>query len=73
MSQKVRRTFSLKILQDHAIKLGGKCLSTEYINSTYRLLFSCACGHKWRATPLEIMGKKNRPGNWCPKCSSHNK
>lgn len=56
-------------MQEHAEKLGGKCLAKEYKNSTYRLLFECACGHKWKATPLEIMGKKNKPGSWCPKCS----
>ncbi len=63
-----RRSFNLEIIQDHAIKMEGKCLSVNYINSTYRLLFVCKEGHKWRATPLEIMGKKNRPGSWCPKC-----
>lgn len=64
-----RRSFDLVQMQEHAKKMGGKCLSKEYRNSTYRLLFECACGHKWRATPLEIMGKKNKPGSWCPKCS----
>ena len=53
---------------DFQAGFGGKCLSTKYINSTYKLLFICKEGHKWRATPLEIMGKKNGPGSWCPKC-----
>ena len=66
---KKKRSFDLKIMQDHAISKGGKCLAKEYQNSTYRLLFECSCGHKWKATPLEIMGKKNKPGSWCPKYS----
>ncbi len=67
-ASKKRRSFDLKDMQEHAASKGGKCLATEYKNSTYRLLFECKCSHKWRATPLEIMGKKNKPGIWCPKC-----
>ncbi len=66
-----RRSFNLEILKEHASKLGGKCLSDKYINSTYRLLFICKDGHKWRATPLEIMGKKNIVGKWCLKCDEN--
>lgn len=68
MEKENRRSFNLEVLKKHAEKMGGKCLSTKYINSTYKLLFICKEGHKWRATPLEIMGKKNGPGSWCPKC-----
>ncbi|MBT3583655.1 MAG: hypothetical protein HN509_02005 [Halobacteriovoraceae bacterium] len=68
--EKKRRSFDLNIMQEHAAKLGGKCLSVEYKNSTYRLLFECEKGHKWRATPLEIMGKKSKTGSWCPQCKS---
>ena len=66
---KKRRSFTLKDMLEHAESKGGKCLAKEYKNSTYRLLFECSCGHKWRATPLEIMGKKSQPGAWCPKCT----
>ena len=68
--KKERRSFDLKSMQEHAEKLGGKCLAKEYRNSTYNLLFVCSQGHKWRATPLEVMGKKNGVGRWCPKCES---
>ena len=56
--ERKRRSFDLKTMQEHAEKRGGKCLAKEYKNSTYKLLFECSNGHKWRATPLEIMGKK---------------
>ncbi len=68
IKHKKRRSFNLEELKNHAEKLGGKCLSEKYMNSTYKLLFMCKEGHKWRATPLEIMGKKNNLGRWCPKC-----
>ena len=64
-----RRSFNLQTMQEHAEKLGGKCLSEKYMNSTYKLLFTCKEGHMWRARPLDIMGKKNRPGTWCPQCN----
>jgi hypothetical protein len=70
---KNRRSFNLEIMKEHAEKLGGKCLSEKYINSTYKLLFACKIGHKWRATALEVMGKKNRPGSWCPDCNEQDK
>lgn len=66
--KKKRRSFDLPMMQEHAEKLGGKCLSDHYVNSTFRLLFICKEGHKFRSTPLEVMGKKSRPGVWCPKC-----
>ena len=69
MKRPGRRSFNLEILQKHAEKMGGKCLAGKYINSTYKLLFICKEGHKWRATPLEIMGKKSEAGRWCPKCN----
>jgi len=67
-SIKNRRSFNLEAMQEHAVKLGGKCLSEKYMNSTYKLLFVCKENHKWRARPLDIMGKKNSTGSWCPEC-----
>lgn len=63
-----RRSFDLEMVKNKASELEGKCLSEKYINSTYRLLFECKEGHKFKLTPLEIMGKKSKPGKWCPKC-----
>ncbi|MCF8058428.1 MAG: hypothetical protein K9K67_03975 [Bacteriovoracaceae bacterium] len=67
---KKKRTFDLNMLKEHAEKLGGKCLSEKYVNSTFNLLFVCKEGHKFRLTPLEVMGKKSGVGKWCPKCFS---
>ncbi|MBF0297822.1 MAG: hypothetical protein HQK51_03835 [Oligoflexia bacterium] len=66
--EKKRRSFNLQDMIDHAKKMDGKCLSDKYANSTFKLLWECKYGHKWRATPLQIMGKKNALGSWCPKC-----
>jgi hypothetical protein len=54
----------LQTFVDIAISKGGKCLSTEYINATHKLLFECAEGHQWLGRP---QGIKTR-GTWCRKC-----
>lgn len=43
---------------------GGKCISDVYVNTKTKLLWECACGHRWESTPGSIKG-----GNWCKKCS----
>ncbi len=63
-----KRSFNLQVMKEHAEKLGGQCLSEQYINSTYKLLFVCRHGHKWRARPLDVIGKKSATGTWCPEC-----
>ncbi len=62
------RFFNLEDLQDHAFKMGGELLSKEYISTTTLYLWKCKNGHKWKATALEVLGKKNQKGSWCPKC-----
>lgn len=44
---------------------GGECLSTKYINNAIHLMWACADGHQWRATPNKIKG-----GRWCPICAN---
>jgi len=44
---------------------GGRCLSDIYMNVDTKLLWECAEGHQWEATPYKIVA-----GTWCPKCSS---
>lgn len=46
-----------------AISRGGKCLSTEYINSWTKLRWQCALGHVWEATPSHV-----KHTTWCPAC-----
>ena len=55
---------TIEDMQKVANSRGGKCLSEEYINSITKLLWECAEGHQWKATPNNI---KN--GTWCPYCS----
>ncbi len=45
---------------------GGRCLSYIYVNSTTKLLWECAEGHGWEATPDSI-----RQGTWCPVCGGN--
>jgi hypothetical protein len=43
---------------------GGECLSSEYLHVKAYLLWRCAEGHEWFATPANI-----RKGNWCRECA----
>ena len=54
----------IQSLQKIAEQRGGKCLSKEYINSKTKLLWKCAEGHEWLATPSSI-----KSGRWCPLCA----
>ena len=46
--------------------VSGQCLSTKYINTTTKLLWSCEKGHKWEAN-LSLI----KQGSWCPYCAHH--
>jgi len=61
-------TVPLTIDDMHVIakERGGKCLSENYLNTDTKLLWECAEGHRWEATPGTI--KHN--DSWCPQCSS---
>ncbi len=54
---------ALKELQAIAAERGGKCLSDDYIDVFTELLWECAEGHKWLATPHSV-----KRGHWCQKC-----
>lgn len=54
---------SLKIVNEFAVKKGGKCLSTEYINAKTKLHWVCKQGHEWNAVFHSI-----KKGSWCPEC-----
>lgn len=55
---------SIADMQELASRKGGQCLSKTYVNSQEKLLWRCAEGHQWEATPGNI-GK----GRWCPFCA----
>ncbi|CAG9266286.1 conserved hypothetical protein [Burkholderia diffusa] len=59
--QKTRRT--LDDVQHAARKLGGRCLSTEYVNGMTPLWFECEAGHRWQALPATVLA-----GHWCGQC-----
>lgn len=51
-----------------AQEMGGKCLSTNYLDQRSPLRWQCADGHVWDAVPAQIKGSRNKPGTWCPTC-----
>jgi len=55
--------FGIQNMQELAQKYNGKCLSTEYINLTSKLLWECEKKHQWEATPRNI-----KRDYWCPEC-----
>ena len=59
-----------KELQSIAEKRGGKCLSKKYVNEDFKLEFACKYGHRWKASPGKIRGKRKQ---WCPQCAGNKK
>jgi len=57
------RQLSIKEMQEHARRKGGKCISKKYINNYTKLQWECVHGHQWEATPSSI-----KRGRWCPEC-----
>jgi hypothetical protein len=62
----LRRT--LEEMQEIAAARGGKCLSPAYLNGRTKLLWGCARGHQWEATPSHVVS-----GGWCPYCYGRGK
>ena len=48
-----------------AASRGGCCLSQTYTSARLPLLWRCAQGHEWSATPANIRNH----GSWCPTCA----
>jgi hypothetical protein len=46
-----------------AAQHGGKCLTSEYVDSRIKLKWQCANGHTWDAILSAV-----RRGGWCPFC-----
>lgn len=59
-----RRAKMLARCQRVAGKRGGSCLSEAYVRSREHLVWRCAEGHRWRATPDNVLNS----GTWCPRC-----
>lgn len=56
--------FGLDRMHEIAAGHGGRCLSTEYRNTTTRVEWECAQGHRWLALPSSAV-----LGHWCAICS----
>lgn len=56
---------TLEDMRKLAREYGGKCLSTEYVNTKEKLTWECREGHVWRTAPLIIKYNKT----WCPVCA----
>lgn len=59
-----RRNLSIYDMQDFAKSKKGKCISTEYKNNTFKLIWECEKGHQWEAKPNNVLTN----GTWCPVC-----
>lgn len=55
------KRLTIKKMKDIAFERGGKCMSEKYINNRTKLVWECANGHRWKATPDSIIA-----GRWCP-------
>jgi hypothetical protein len=65
-----RRRLTIEDMRRIARERGGECLSEEYVNSRTPLLWRCAEGHQWEATPDSIRSKRsNGRGTWCGQCA----
>lgn len=54
---------AIEEMKELALKRGGNCLSSKYINSHSNLKWQCAKGHIWEAKPVYVKKK-----TWCPYC-----
>jgi hypothetical protein len=59
------RMLTLEQMQELAQARGGRCLSSEYRGSRFKLMWECAHGHAWETTPGTILDKDR----WCPNCA----
>jgi len=59
---------TIQDMQQLATQKGGQCLSPAHLGALTHLMWQCARGHKWDATPSEI-----RQGHWCPYCAGMGK
>jgi len=54
---------SIEEIRSLALKRGGKCLSSKYVNKRTKLKWRCKEGHIWDAPADSI-----KSGHWCPVC-----
>jgi len=60
-----RKLDGLKIGKEIAKSRSGCCLSTRYVNCTYKMLWECKEKHQWYTT----LSKIRNCNHWCSKCA----
>lgn len=58
------KKLGLVVLQQHAEKKGGRCLTKEYINNQTPCLWTCTKNHSWMASANNVLYQDT----WCPRC-----
>ena len=64
-SKEAFKRAALQRLRDYAASKGGRCVSTEYTNSTTKVQWECKRGHRWKAEPRSVLNMVS----WCPRCA----
>jgi hypothetical protein len=57
------RKLGIERMREIAAERGGQCISDTYVDSSTRLEWECARGHRWLAKPKTIT-----QGHWCARC-----
>ena len=58
------KKLTINQMQALAKSKGGRCLTKKYINAHSELMWECAKGHRWEATPASVKNSRT----WCQKC-----
>jgi len=58
-----KNKYSIDSMHKLAKLKGGKCLSSEYKSTLFKLEWQCKKGHTWIATPASLIA-----GAWCRQC-----
>lgn len=59
------RRLGIDDMWNTAADRGGRCVSTQYLGADVPLVWECANGHRWKASPGNV-----RHGSWCPTCAT---
>lgn len=66
----INRRLTIQDMRELAKRMGGECLSTEYISDSTKLKWRCAFGHTFEMAPNNIRRKADgkRKPSWCKIC-----
>lgn len=60
-----RRGWTIEDMRRIAGERGGRCLSEKFVNLRTKLLWECRDGHRWEASPGNVITRHS----WCPQCA----